>query len=187
MKNLLVCLLLSALISGCGLFKKTTLKKSLVKSNSIEKLDIATHKIDRSTIVIKDRVDTAIKIPGYQQTAIWKLNPLFPGQRFNGFDTSTKDIDSSFTDVKLFYDSLSNAVQVLVKAKDQLIPVTLNRTTEINKDITVDSTSSGKKQVKTSAEQVHKVSSPDYSWLIYAAVAAIVLFLFYKISNRIKH
>ncbi|WP_183560709.1 hypothetical protein [Mucilaginibacter sp. SP1R1] len=147
---------------------------------------MSAHKVDKSVITIREKVDTAVRVPGYQQAAQWKLNRLLPGQKFNGFETSVKNIDSSFTDVKLYYDSLSNAVNVLVKAKDQLIPVSFDRTTVINKDITSDSTASHKTQVKISQDHTAKTSTPDYSWLIYAAIAAIILFAFYKISNRIK-
>lgn len=174
MKKYIVLILIAALFSSCGIFKNTSKHKEVAKMDSSVTVKSEASKTDKSTIKITERVDTVVKVPGYTQKAEW-----------NPFEQPTFVLDSTVSNLKLYYDSLNHSVKILNIAKDQIIPVHMSRITEQTNDIQESKSEIKETDVSKSNKVVDKHSEPDYSWIIYlvltiSLVAGVGYFLHKK-------
>jgi len=178
MKHWGVIILFAFLFSSCGLFKTTTRHKETSRTDSVEKIDNTTVKTDNSKITIKEKLDTVVKVPGYEQSGEWKLK-----SGSNPFEKNEFSLDSTISNLKLYYDSLSHSVKVLNKVKDQMIPVRVDRLTEIHKELNETSSSSKKTDVSKSHTELNKVAKPDYSWIFYLVGVIALLIVVAKVYH----
>lgn len=185
MRKLLLFIIMAVTLSGCGLFKRVSTYIESHRKDSLEKINTVGTKTDKSKIVITEKIDTAIKVPGYSQAGEWKINNDSEGKKFPGFQTPSITLDSTLTTVKLTYDSLTNSVKVLVTAKDQLVKAIQEKRTEIFNDIREDTKSKKEVKVKTQDKVKDKQSKPDYWWIAWViGVGCVGYFVWTQILKR---
>lgn len=173
MKQLIVLILLAFCISSCGIFKDITKNKSKSRIDSVESVQVSTSKLDKSTITITEKADTTVKVKGYEQKGEWKLQENAGELKL---PTDTFSLDSTYSHLKIYFDSMSKSIKVLSVIKDQIVDFQMDRVIQIHNDIRETSDTNKETDVSKQSKVVNKISEPDYKWIFYLIIAiAIVL------------
>lgn len=179
----IVLILLAFCISSCGIFKDITKNKSKSRIDSVESVQVSTSKLDKSTITITEKADTTVKVKGYEQKGEWKLQEQ-AGELKLPIDTFS--LDSTYSTLKIYFDSMSNSIKVLSVIKDQIVDFQIDRVIAIHNDIRETSDTNKETDVSKQNKVVNKVSETDYTWILYlvGAISLVVLVAF--LYNKYK-
>lgn len=179
--RILIIFLFALLISGCGIFKKSS--RDILKENSETRIENKNDSVgiivDKSKIVIKEKADTSIltKEEKTEATSILNMDSLV-----NGLTAISNDL----VDVKMVLDTSTNKLTTTVTIKPRPITFHIDKTTTIDRDYTQKSKIdkgvlvSEKKNIKKFS--VKKEPNKIGVWLIgvVVAIAGIVYYLLKK-------
>lgn len=162
--KLILILILSFSMVGCGTFKKVTNKTDHETTNSIDsslKADVTT-KTDAKTdkeikTVITEKIDTHIVVPGTATTVTRPLNELIE-KHF--IEASDGDIS-----VKVTYDPITGSIKAEGKTAKKTVPVQSTKTTVVREDSqstqAVEKTEQTDNTVKVDSRVTDKTSSKE--------------------------
>lgn len=196
MKNIhiVTILLMSLALSSCGLFKKATKIDTSVKVKTSDSTHIAIRKTDSSAtskVTTKEKIDTAVVVPGSSQEGSKDLDAIVKG------DSLVLDDEDQRTVVE--FDSETQRLRARSKVKDRTEHVQLERetTAETSTDVKRDNSEAVKVAKTDSEADQHKDTKvktqigPDWAmWAgLYIAIGLLVLVvvLFYRSKFKLFH
>jgi hypothetical protein len=136
--------------------------------------------------------ETNTKIEDKSKTLITEDCPdsvLTPGVKIQSESTGTKTQTVINGDtLKAFYDPLTNTTRTEYRSKPKNIPVNKKKTTEINNNITQNTTikhdSTGQKASSEVHKDVQQTTSWPYLWIIIAVIVAILaVYLYFRFKK----
>lgn len=183
MRSILYILILGSLFS-CGIFKKVRKEKSLSKmETSISTRSDSTGLIiDKSVIIVKEKMDTVIKVPGktFQQDTYLNMDSLI-----NGMTAVKNDL----IDIRLHLNPITNILSTTATLKPSSLPVAFDRETIRQNDIVNSGSKTHESNQESKQLQENNVIDKEpknNSWftLMIWGVVAIVIFAVYRYFKR---
>jgi len=176
MKNILYILLICAL-SSCGLFKRSSKNKSIenVQVTTNNKVEQNNNIVDKSTVKITEKLDTVITTKEITTKGVVSFHP---DSLIKGLTSLSNDL----VDVKL---TINNGVLTTTATlKPQTLPLSFNKVTETQKNITSTNKSSSQENKTGNSRkvQVAKKSEPAKMgvWFIGLIVVCVLVFALFK-------
>ena len=198
MKNALFFVAMLITISSCTLQKHVTrdqVNTSLQTESKEEMASRLKKETEKDILVSKDthiseNCDTNFQTPGSSIAGESALSDLLKGGSLN--------LENSAVKGSVRYDSASGKMKMYLDEKPRTFPAKFNRTTDTHE--TTNEQSSVKEDLKASGskEQASKTASNSSSvtkdvqrsgswwpWLIWIALAAVVVFVYVKVRKRL--
>lgn len=179
-KIIYLCLVIC--LSGCGIFKKNTKNKLVDKTETTTKQVTKTAELitDKSKITINERADSSIYTKPQQSVGTNKI-----GFHIDSLVYGLTAISNNLIDVKLSLDS-NGVLTTTALIKPQRVDFKIDRTTEINKDITANK--SGQVDQKINEQKdikiVDSTSEPTGVGMLGVIVIVAVACLFLWIISK---
>lgn len=171
-------IMLAFLFTGCGVFKKNN--KTLSKSDTVVKVDrdsvsvnvVEKRDIDRGVVVTETEKVIERVAPPKKATV---KTTLKPGRNIV--------MDSVLNELVLTFDSLTNGLMIEVYIPEVKETETIKERKTENKDresteVSKDSaTIRSEEEYRSSTKDTEKVSTPNYSWILWLAAALLLAFI----------
>lgn len=177
----IISLIIFLTITSCGVFKKTN--KTIDYSNGVEvvKRDCVVTGVVESKEFDKGRIDSEVMTVTEKKKAGERVK--IRGKVEHGTNVLSDSLGREFIAV---FDSLSKVVEVTVNLPDEVEVQTVREKRSEKKDTerteVKKETANIRDEKKISNEVKNTVteSKPDYSWILYVAFAAVVIFILLK-------
>ena len=183
MKNVLlkllhiVMIITIVLMSGCGLFRKVSKSKEYnkIEIKSTVKKDSVVKIIDKSTITVKEKIDTLITVP---ESRVSQDTYIVMDSLVNGMTAIKNDL----VDVRLSLNPVTGILSAQATLKPRKIPAILDRTITKQNDIASSTNVSTEEEhkAKTASGSSHIEKQPvSTTVLVFGGFVLLVALLAY--------
>lgn len=165
MKNIFI-LLIAFMLASCG-----TLHKTVHKAKADTSSVTSTH--DKSVTIIREKIDTSVKIKGDTAKASAPLESITHGD--------TLKAQSDGTSVEVYYEASTGRIHAKAITKPKEVPIQIERTTEVHADVRqVQENRSHKETLDKQVDHKETNLLNPWLWLVWLILLLALLYLLWR-------